>query len=83
MNIVDLPAPFGPMTAWMVPGATVNETSESAVMAPNRTRDVVDLDLRDVGPDVGGGGHGVHRDRVRCVAGPAASAAGSSLSCPR
>ena len=34
---VDLPAPFGPMSAWIVPGSTVNETSSSAVIPPKRT----------------------------------------------
>jgi hypothetical protein len=34
---VDLPAPLGPISAWMVPGSTVKETSDSAVMPPNRT----------------------------------------------
>jgi hypothetical protein len=37
LNIVDLPAPLGPMIAWMLPGATVKDTPDSALIAPNRT----------------------------------------------
>ena len=34
LNSVDLPAPFGPMIAKNSPGATVNDTSESAATPP-------------------------------------------------
>ena len=37
LNIVDLPAPFGPMTAWIAAGATSNETPSSATTPANRT----------------------------------------------
>ena len=34
---VDLPAPFGPMSACTVPGSTAKDTSDRAAMPPNRT----------------------------------------------
>ena len=34
---VDLPAPFGPISACTVPGSTEKDTSDSAAMPPNRT----------------------------------------------
>src|SRR5262245_24849504 len=37
LNSVDFPAPFGPMTARISPGATASETWLSAVRPPNRT----------------------------------------------
>jgi hypothetical protein len=33
--IVDLPAPFWPISAWTSPGATSSEAAESAGMPPN------------------------------------------------
>ena len=35
--MVDLPAPLGPMIAWIVRAATVKETSSRAMSAPNAT----------------------------------------------
>ena len=35
--MVLLPAPFGPMMAWIVPGSTVKDTSDRALSAPNCT----------------------------------------------
>ena len=37
LNIVVLPAPFGPMKPTMWPAATENETRSSATMPPKRT----------------------------------------------
>ena len=36
LTSVDLPAPFGPITAVMTPARIVSETSSIAVLAPNR-----------------------------------------------
>ena len=37
LNTVDLPAPFGPISAWIEPSATSMEKSFSAHRPPNRT----------------------------------------------
>jgi hypothetical protein len=34
---VDLPAPFGPIRAWTVPGSIAKDTSDRAAMPPKRT----------------------------------------------
>ena len=36
LNVVDLPAPFGPTTPQIAPGATSNDSRSTARDAPNR-----------------------------------------------
>ncbi len=43
LTMVDLPAPFSPSSACTSPGATLNEASFSATVAPKALRDALDV----------------------------------------
>jgi hypothetical protein len=43
---VDLPAPFGPIRAWISPGNSVSDTSSEAFSAPKALGDVADVEDR-------------------------------------
>ena len=49
LNSVDLPQPFGPINPRISPSCTSKLTPSTAVMPPNRLRDVADFEHRGHG----------------------------------